>query len=258
MSRRALPGLLLAAVLAAPAVTGADASELGTARAESRLAGRRVPDIPLTLQDGRRVQLSELWRDRPLLVTFYYRRCPTICMPFLEWVRDAVRDVGGLGSDYHVLALTFDDAETVADLRAQAAALRLQGASGWSFAVADRDAVARVAGALDYWYRLDSATQLYDHNSLLVGIDGGRVVRALLGTPEGSGRFRELVWELRGRFVSVYRVPGRTLLRCLSFDPATGRIRLEWGLLLLLLPGVAAIGLALAVFGGAPRTLRNS
>ncbi len=255
MNRARLCGVL-AALACAPvhaAPDAAAAAQASAARAEGRLAGRVVPDIPLTLADGRRVQLSELWRDKPLLVTFYYRRCAGVCMPFLEWVRDAVRTVGGLGSDYRVLALTFDDAETVGDLRAQAAALGLLEASDWSFAVAGKDEVARVAGALDYWYRLDPATRQYDHNSLLVGIDRGRVVRALLGTPSGSQRFRELVWELRGSFVSVYRVPGRTLLRCLSFDPLSGKARLDWGLLLLVLPAFAAVALALATFAGAAR-----
>lgn len=259
MNRAGLCGVL-AALACAPALaaTGAaGADEVGAARAESRLAGRAVPDIPLTLADGRRVQLAELWRDKPLLVTLYYRRCAGICMPFLEWVRDAVRAVGGLGSDYRVLALTFDAAETTADLRAQAAALGLLASPEWSFGVAGKDAVARVAAALDYGYRLDPATQQYDHNSLLVGVDRGRVVRALLGTPSGTQRLRELVWELRGSFVSVYRVPGRTLLRCLSFDPLTGKTRLDWGLLLLVLPAFGALGLALATFAGAARTLRD-
>lgn len=260
MKRAGLRALLVALACAPSlaAAVEAGAAETGLAatnaiRAEARLTGRTVPDIPLTLADGRRVQLAELWRDRPLLLTFYYRRCPGICTPFLEWVRDAVRDVGGLGSDYRVLAVTFDDAETVADLRAQARALGLLAAPDWSFAVAAKADVARLAAELDYGYRLDPLTQQYDHNSLLVGIDRGRVVRALLGTPNGTQRLRELVWELRGSFVSIYRLPGRTLLRCLSFDPLSGRPRLDWGLLLLILPAVCAIALALATFGGATR-----
>lgn len=42
----------------------------GVSVQESRLIDRAVPDIPLQLADGRSVQISELWRDRPLLVTF--------------------------------------------------------------------------------------------------------------------------------------------------------------------------------------------
>lgn len=256
-TRRRAAGLVLAGAvvagvaprLAAAATTRPNAAQV--ARAESRLGGRTVPDIPVTLADGRRVQLADLWRDGPLLLTFYYRRCTGTCTPFLEWVRDAVQAAGGLGSDYRVLALTFDDAETTADLRAQAAALRLLATPHWDFAVAAQADVARVAAAVDFGYRLDPATLQYDHDSLLIGIDRGRVVRALFGTPEGNDRLRELVWELRGVFLPVYRVPGNTLLRCFRFDARSGRVRLDWGLFLLVLPGVGAICLALLMFAGA-------
>lgn len=259
MNAAALGGLLVfmafqaawAAVPAGPAATAEPAASI--VREESRLVGRAMPDIPLLLSDGRRVLLSDLWRERPLLMTLYYRRCPGICTPFLEWVRDAVHRVGGLGSDYQVLALTFDDAETVGDLRAQAQVLGLLDAPHWSFAVASRQDVARLAGRLDYKYSLDPRTREFDHDSLLVGIDDGRVVQALLGTPDGMQRLRELIWEMRGRFVSMYRLPGRTLVSCLSFDPQTGRIRLDWGLLLLVLPALCAISLALLTFSGLNR-----
>jgi len=255
----ALGGLLILAAFvpswsaAAGSATATIDPAVSAIRQESRLVGRAVPDIPLTLTDGRRVKLSDLWRERPLLMTLYYRRCPGICTPFLEWVRDAVRNVGGLGSDYQVLALTFDEVETVADLRAQAQILGLVDAAHWSFATASRQDVAQLAARLDYKYRLDPRTQEFDHDSLLVGIDGGRVVRALLGTPGATQRLRELIWEMRGRFVSIYRVPGRTLLSCLSFDPQSGKVRLDWGLLLLVLPAVCAVSLALVTFTGMNR-----
>lgn len=255
--RLCLAALTCAPVLASnPAHSAPEVAEPRaglTARAEDRLTGRVLPDIPLTLGDGRSVRLSDLWRNERLLLTFYYRRCPGVCTPFLEWVRDAVNAAGGLGRDYRVLALTFDDAEKVADLRAQAEAFGLLAAPDWSFGVADKEAVARVAAALDFRYRLDPESQQYDHDSLLVGIDRGRVVRAMLGTPGGSPRFRELVWELRGGFVPLYRSPGRTLLNCLRFDPRTGQARFDWGMLLLTLPAAIALTLAFTTFAGPGR-----
>lgn len=217
-------------------------------RLENRLIDRAVPDIPLQLSDGRRVQLSELWRDRPLLVTFFYRRCSGVCLPFLEWVRDAARQAGGLGSDYRVLALSFDDADGAGDVKAQAEALGLLRSPDWFFAVTEREALGRIAGALDFWYRYDAATRQYEHNALLVGIEQGRVVRALAAGAGEGGRIRELVWEMRGSFVPFYAVPGQTPLNCFAFDPASGKTRLDWGMLLLALPALLALAAAAGVF----------
>jgi len=252
---RALRGALAGLALAF-AVPCAGAPGEGVSPGEERLLARGVPDVALRLADGRAVRMSDLAGDKPLLVTFFYRRCTGVCTPFLQWVRDAVREAGGLGTDYRVLALSFDDADTVADVRAQAEALGLAHAAGWSFAVAERDALARAAGALEFWYRRDPATGQYDHPALAVALDRGRVVRALLGGPEDARRLRAMVWELRGNFIPFYRMPGQTPLACLAFDPRTGSTRLDWGLLVLVLPTLAAIGAALAVFLGPARWRR--
>lgn len=225
-------------------------------RAESRIADRPVPDIGLQLADGRESSLSALAGDKPLLVTFFYRRCTGVCAPMLEWVRDAVREVGGLGTDYRVLALSFDDADTVDDIRAQARAIGVFDSPDWSFAITDRDALARIAGAVDFWYRRDPASGQFDHPALLVGLDRGRVVRAILATPGEIDRFRELVWELRGAFIRSYRLPGQTALACMSFDPRTGTTRLSWGMAILAVPGMAALVAALAIFFGPARWRR--
>jgi cytochrome oxidase Cu insertion factor (SCO1/SenC/PrrC family) len=243
----------LAVALATTAPLTAQSTLPSVARAESRLSGRVVPDISIVMADGRRGRLSDLWDDKPLLLTFYYRRCAGICVPFLEWVRDAVRDAGGLGRDYRVLALTFDDTETVVDLRAQASALGLIASPEWSFATADPADVAQVAAALDFGYRLDPDTRQYEHQALLAAVDRGRVIRAQLGTPASRERLRELVWDARGVFVPAYRVPDGAALRCVTVDPRSGETRLDWGLLVLALPGLAAAGLALATFGSATR-----
>ena len=217
-------------------------------RDEARLMDRRLADMPLRLGDGRDVQLSSLWRDTPLLITFFYHRCVGTCTPFLRMVQDAIQETGGLGQHYRVLALSFDGADTAADMQIQADAMGLAKDPNWFFAVTDAENVAQITSQLEYAYWRDPNTGQYDHESLLVAVDKGRVIRALLGYPMSLSRFRELTWELRGSFVPYYEVPGAALLRCFQFDPRTGGSRPDWGLLLLLTPGVTAIGVALAVF----------
>lgn len=266
MCRAPGSGVLAAALVAAGALLPAWAAALPAdtpAMVEHRLTGRMLPDIRVTLDDGRQLRLSELWRDQPLLLTFYYRRCPGICTPFLEGIRDAIGAVGGLERDYRVLALTLDDTETVTDLRAQARAFNVLDAPGWSFAVTTAEQVERITDALGFRFQPDPDTRLYDHEALLVGVDRGRVLRALSGAVGERPRLRELLWDLRGRFVAMYSIPGRTVLRCLRFDPVTGRLQFDWGLLILLLPGSAAVMIALGLFTGtghaaAPPRVRGS
>lgn len=241
--------LLLGLSALATAPVAAGTPPLSATRAEAQLEGRAVPDIPVQLADGRTRMLSDLGRERALLVTLFYRRCAGVCTPFLQWIHDATAQVGGLGSDYQVLALSFDEADTVADLQAQARAFDLQEHPDWHFAITERSALAKITGALQFWARRQADSDQYDHDSLLVAVREGRVIRALSGGPGQTQRLRELVWELRGRVVPYYATTSAPALRCIEFDPGTGALRLDWGMLLLVAPGLASLAAALAVFG---------
>ncbi|MBI2186760.1 MAG: SCO family protein [Acidobacteria bacterium] len=230
-SGRRVGAACVLALLAAAAGAQADPS-VAVSRAEGRLLHRRVPDVPLHLADGRTVPLSSLWQDKPLLVTFFYRNCHGICSPFLAWIRNAVREDDGLGRNYRILALSFGEQDTVADMRSQGEALGIDDPD-WLFAIADREALARVIEALEFWYRPDPATGQYDHTALLVAVEDGRVKRALVGGAGFAERFPVMARELRGEFIRSYAVPAQTAWRCFSFDPVTGRVSVDWGLLIL-------------------------
>jgi hypothetical protein len=174
--------------------------------------------------------------------------CHGICSFFLAWTRNAVRDDGGLGRDYRVLALSFDPGDTVADMRSQADALGLAGERDWFFAVAEPADLGRLTEALDFWSRLDPATGQYDHSALLVAIADGRVRRALLGDAGFAGRFPIMARELRGEFVLSYALANQTAWRCFSFDPITGRVYMDWGMLILGMPTVTALAVTFLLF----------
>ena len=70
-------------------------------------------------------------------------------------------------------------------------------------------------------------------------------------------RLDDLVREARGEFVASYPLPGRVRFRCVQFDEATGRVRLDWGVLLLLVPVVACTIVTTAMFR-AGRSRRTS
>ncbi len=88
---------------------------------------------------------------------------------------------------------------------------------------------------------------------MLAGVRDGRLVRLLVGGSIGSGRLNELVREVSGEFVASYPLPGRVRFRCVQFDPATGRVTLDWGFALLLVPMAVAAATTLLMFGAGAR-----
>ncbi|MBK6280011.1 MAG: hypothetical protein IPF57_18780 [Gammaproteobacteria bacterium] len=180
-------------------------------------------------------------------MTFFYRRCAGVCTPFLNWIKDATAAVGGLGSDYRILALSFDEQDSVAQLAAQARALGLTGHPDWDLAVTERGALADITGALEFWYQRQPDSSQFDHGSLLVAVSDGRVRRALHGGLGETQRLRELIWELRGRR-SVLPDTGAARLAMPVLRPRHRSAEDGLGMLLLVLPALASLAAALLLF----------
>ena len=207
---------------------------------EDRVIYKQIPDVPVTTPSG--VQnLSAMWREKPVLLTMIFSRCARVCSPFLRSLNSAVSDAGGLGVDYRVVVLSFDPQDTLADMQGMAIELGLKLNPEWVFGIASQSDIRRIAAAIGFWFQWDSSRQQFDHPSLVVAIDRGQMVRMLAGASVPSASLREVVQELRGKFVASYALAGKVAFRCFEYDPNSGRYSLDWGLALMLLPGTCAI-----------------
>ena len=202
---------------------------------EERLLYAPVPDIQLTTSTGRQVALSATTGGRPLLLTFVFTRCAGVCSPFMRSWRSAERGAGRRTA-YSRLVLSFDPRDTPADMARLAHHLDVEPDEDWTFAIAAPGEVRRLADATGFWYEWDRNLNQFDHPAMLVGIRSGRLVRLLVGGSVTSARLDELVREVSGVFVPSYPLPSRARFRCVQFDGTTGRVVLDWGFGLLLVP----------------------
>ncbi len=219
---------------------------------EDSLLNTAVPDIPLTTATGARVTLSQISRGRPLLLAFVFTRCAGVCSPFLTSWRSADRALGEKRA-YLRLVLSFDPRDTSADMSTLAHHHALDDNDEWTFAVGDPKDVRRLADATGFWWAWDDGRQQFDHSAMLAGIRDGRLVRLLVGGSITSVRLDELVREVSGEFVRSYPLPGRVPFRCVKYDRATGRVTLDWGFALLLIPIAATTIGTLVMFAAGAR-----
>ncbi|HKV81545.1 MAG TPA: SCO family protein [Candidatus Sulfotelmatobacter sp.] len=203
-------------------------------------------------------QLSAIWRSKPLLLTMVFTRCAGVCSPFLHSLKSAVSEAGGLGADYRVLVLSFDPKDTVADMKMMAESLGVKSNPDWIFGVASPSDIRKVSAATGFWFQWDRPLEQYDHPAVVVAIDRGRVVRMLAGATVPPASLSEIVQELRGKFVASYVLPGKVAFRCFEYDPNSGRYALDWGVILLLLPGTLAMLATGCVFFSASRPRRDT
>jgi protein SCO1 len=215
---------------------------------EDRYVYKSLPDIVIHPARGRNVQLSTLWKEKPVLLTMIFTRCAGICSPFLRSLKSAVADARGLGQDYRIVVLSFDPHDSADDMTALADEVGVQSHQSWIFGTASSADVERLAAASGFWFQWDPSIQQYDHPSVVMAIDRGKVIRMLAGANVPSASLREVVQELRGKFVASYALPGKVAFRCFEYDPNSGRYTLDWGLLLMLLPAMGATLAAIWAF----------
>ena len=202
---------------------------------------KELPDIEIQSGGTVATRLSTIWQNKPVLLTMIFTRCTGVCSAFLRSLKAAAADAGGLGRDYRIVVLSFDPNDTAVDMGSLADSLGVSRDPGWIFGVAPAPDVRRLATASGFWFEWDPSVQQYDHLSLVVAVDRGRVIRMVAGANVPNASLREVVQELRGKFVASYALTGKVAFRCFEYDPKSGRYSLDWGLMLMLLPAAFAM-----------------
>ena len=128
--------------------------------------------------------------------------------------------------------------------------------ANWTFAVAAASDVRRLTAATGFWYDWDDRRQQFDHPAMLVGIRDNRLMRLLVGGTVSSARLDELVRDVSGEFVPSYPLPGRVRFRCVQYNAATGRVALDWGFALLLVPAGLTGAATIVMFAAGARIRR--
>jgi cytochrome oxidase Cu insertion factor (SCO1/SenC/PrrC family) len=145
---------------------------------------RAAPALALVGQHGDVVDIADL-RGRPVLVTFAFAHCETICPVVVRHSLDAQAALRGTGDDVAVLVVTLDPwRDTPSRLPGMASSWGLPGDDAW---VLSGD-VASVEAALDAWdvpRQRDTTSGEVTHPSLVYIIDrDGTLAYAATGGAE--------------------------------------------------------------------------
>jgi protein SCO1/2 len=243
----ALAMTVLGAVGPARAARPSDAEAL---RLSQAAIGRSVDGVTLTTADGESLTFETL-RGRPVVLSLVYTSCYHVCSGLTLRLRETVkvaRQALGPGT-FSVVTVGFDTAnDTPERMRAYA---RERGAvqPDWYFASTDTAGIARLIDAVGFSYF--ASPKGFDHITQTTILDTrGRVVLQVYGEdfapPLVVEPLKKLVWGQNLDRRTLEGLVNTVKLFCTIYDPTSGRYRFDYSLIVNIVAGSLALGIALA------------
>lgn len=250
-ARRLVAALCLAPLLSfaqeAPVLDAGEAM-----RASQAALGSRVPDYTLLDREGRPVRLSS-YRGKPLLVSFIYTGCFTVCPATTRSLDESVRalEVRFGERQFHVVSIGFNQpADSPQALKAFAAQHRITRAN-WEFLSPPARTVEPLTRDFGFLYAATPAG--FDHVLQVSLLDAdGRIVRQVYGDRPAVDVLGESMKKLiegqpLGQQGWAADVVDRIRILCTVYDPETDSYRVDYSLPLEIAGGLTFI-LALAFY----------
>ena len=193
------------------------------------LLGEKLPlDLSFRTPEGTEVRLGDYFPGdgQPVVLTFNYADCPSLCVSQLDGLGQVMASVEGwsLGENYRVVTLGLDPAETpertmqVRDRMAGFYSPLQESPQQWAFLNGSAEDVRAVADAVGFRYTYDEDSGQYLHSAaLMLCTPDGRVARYLYGLRFPAQTFRLALAETADG--SLRSTTDKILLFCFTFDP---------------------------------------
>ena len=214
--------------------------------------GRALPpELAFTDQDGRLRRLGE-FRGKPLVISPVYTSCFGVCpttTTYLRQIVDMARSVLGPDS-FAVLTVGFDTANDTPGRMREFASQRGIHTSGWVFGAADPATARLLLERIGFTYV--PSPRGFDHMVQATVVDGaGTVYRQVYGQEFQPqllvDPLKRLALGQAAREDTLEAMIEGVRLFCTVYDPASGRYRFDWSIVLSFVIGVMCF-VAVAVF----------
>jgi protein SCO1/2 len=191
--------------------------------------GAQLPlDQVFNDENGKPLRLDSLLDGRPIILTLVYFRCPMLCTMVLNDLVQSMHQMKEkLGTDFDILTISFDPADTPQVARAKkanyfAAYGHSDGAAQWHFLTGSPSAIAAVTSAVGFRYVWDPDYKQFAHASgIMVLTPQGKISRYFYGVDYEPKDLRLALVEASGG--KVGGLADQILLFCCQYDPTTGK-----------------------------------
>lgn len=183
------------------------------------------PNLKFTDDTGKEVLIGEYFKkDKPILLSFVYYNCPSLCNLHLNGLTDALKQLDwAVGDKFELLSVTIDPKEDYELAAAKKESYleaygRKDSASGWHFLTGDDSQIQALTKQAGFGYKWDEASQQYAHSSAAIVLTPeGKISRYLHGISFDPKTIRlSLVEATNGK---IGEIVDKVVLFCFQYDP---------------------------------------
>jgi len=195
---------------------------------EQKLNDQVPLDLTFTNENGEEVQLKDLFRGKPVVLSLVYYECPMLCTMILNGLLKTLNVLSfDAGDEFDVITVSFDPRET-SEMASKKKTNYLEqygreGASeGWHFLTGEEAAIKELTDAVGFKYKYNPENDQYVHASgIMVLTPAGKISRYAYGV-EYSPRDLKLAL-MEASKEKIGSPVDQLLLYCYHYDPATGK-----------------------------------
>jgi len=198
--------------------------------------GKTLPGAVFKDATGKTISTEQL-RGKPLILNFVFYRCPHTCHFVALGLAEALQEVKNyeLGKDFNVLSVSFDEKETLADLKTfhQKIGKELKNKypkayEKWHFTLGKADQIQTLTKATGFKYIWDETDQTFYHpNVYIVITPQGKISRYLFGLYPVAADIEMSLKEAANEKISYYSWINSALQSCLKYDHLSGKYRID-------------------------------
>jgi len=195
---------------------------------EQHLDEQIPQDLAFRDESGKAVRLGDYFKDKPVILSLVYYRCPMLCSEVLSGLESALRVLKfDVGEDFEVLTVSFDPHDTPEIATAKKADYirrykREGAAEGWHFLTGSQESIDALTKAAGFQYEYDRKTGQFAHTTaIMILTPQGKIAQYYFGVDYAPKDLRlGLVQASRGK---IGNVVDEILLYCYHYDPTTGK-----------------------------------
>lgn len=198
---------------------------------DQKLNGQIALDLAFRDENGRAVQLSNYFGEKPVILVLMYYECPNLCPLVLDGVIRSLKALSfNIGDQFNVLTVSINPGEgpalAMTKKRESIQRYGRPGAeNGWHFLTGEEASIKQLTEAVGFRYAYDAEKDQYAHASgIVILTPQGRISRYFYGIEYAPRDLRlGLVEASSGKIGSPV---DQLLLLCYQYDPATGKYTL--------------------------------